>query len=371
MSTTTKRRKGRRQWVVLLILVSSGVVIAIKCCSWILRQEVTTTLNNKPKNNNDANKYENDDDDNECCGIMCTTPPNACCLSCKHLSSPREHDLLMAMMEGLTVHLMDKHSPSSYNNEYNAWMQTRAWEGNSHIGNRPKQATYYYDWIRSIDNERRVQHVCEIGMNGGHSALIFLAALSKTTVSTTTSRIRRRHQQPDGHGANLGEVEQNNGDNTAKLTMFDRHEFDYSPSAVSYIEKLYPGRFELHKGDSTNTVPKWTLAMEEGESNKCDIFSVDGDHSYEGARIDILNAIKATRKGGKIILDDMNPDGPTRKAFDSVLSLGREGTSKEEKVVLTDPRCVEDVYIRVGYKDRINGTNAREMCVSWCSATVV
>jgi hypothetical protein len=111
--------------------------------------------------------------------------------------------------------------------------------------------------------------------------------------------------------------------------------------------------------------------MEEGESNKCDIFSVDGDHSYEGARIDILNAIKATRKGGKIILDDMNPDGPTRKAFDSVLSLGREGTSKEEKVVLTDPRCVEDVYIRVGYKDRINGTNAREMCVSWCSATVV
>ena len=25
-------------------------------------------------------------------------------------------------------------------------------------------------------------------------------------------------------------------------------------------------------------------------------------------------------------------------------------------VLLADPRCVEDVYIRVGYEDRINGT---------------
>ena len=110
-------------------------------------------------------------------------------------------------------------------------------------------------------------------------------------------------------------------------------------------------------------------------NNKCDVFSVDGDHSYDGAKIDILNAIRATKKGGKIILDDMTPGGPTRRAFDDVLLQDQSGTNEErttdDLVLLTDPRCVEDVYIRVGYEDRINGTNAREMYLSWCSATVV
>ena len=394
-----------------------GMVGIAICSLWILLwHNYNYNINdfdNTSSSSSVAERNNNDGaikDTSECCGVMCTTPSNVCCLPCTYLSSPREHDLLMAMMEGLTVHLMEKHSPisttsspssaseivaASTNNQHNAWLQTRAWEGNSHIGNRPEQATYYYDWMRSVDgmNSGAVRHVCEIGMNGGHSALIFLAALSKTTVTTdisrssSSSRMGQRRQRQDGHDGsddvNVNKEEKENSDgNTAKLTMFDRFEFDYSQSAMSYIEKLYPGRVELHKGDSTITVPEWTLAMEKSgateveEINKCDVFSVDGDHSYEGARMDILNAARATKKGGKIILDDMYPDGPTRRAFENVLLLGRAaktGVVEEEveQVVLTDPMCVEDVYIRVGYEDRINGTNAREMYLSWCSATVV
>ncbi|KAL9191410.1 hypothetical protein ACHAXT_001116 [Thalassiosira profunda] len=257
------------------------------------------------------------------CCVRCTTPKDACCLECADVSPPRERDLLMAMMEGLTHHIMDKHSGDIDKLE---WLRTRAWEGNSHIGNRPEQATFYYDWVRSltIDGDA-VRHVCEVGMNGGHSALILLAAIA--------------------------------GQNDAKLTMFDIEDFTYSQTAKQYIEILYPRQFTLHTGDSKATVPRWTA---EQTSEKCDVFSVDGDHSFEGARVDILNAIKATRKGGAIILDDVNPGGPTRQAFDSVLGEN----------MLANVRCI-DAEIKVGYDDRTDSKHARTLPSAWCMATVV
>jgi hypothetical protein len=167
-------------------------------------------------------------------------------------------------------------------------------------------------------------------MNGGHSAVIFLAGLYAG--------------------------QKNSG---IHLTMFDLSAFEYSKTVEKYINVLYPGMFTLHAGDSRDTVPKWT---EENTKHGiyCDVFSVDGDHTFEGALVDIKNAAKATRKGGNLILDDMNPNGPTRKAFDEV---ARDG-------LLEDVRCVEDIEIRVGYENRIDETNARELKMSWCTAKV-
>ncbi len=258
---------------------------------------------------------------------MCTTPQNECCLSCDDVSTSREHDLLMATMEGLTHHILDKNFDHS-------WLRNRAWQGNSHIGNRPEQAVYYYDWTRSltIGNES-AKHVCEVGMNGGHSALIFLAALTQAS--------------DRGRGV----------ENNAKLTMFDMFAYKYSQLSKEYIEALYPRRFVAYVGDSAITLPQWTLTH---EKDKCDVFSIDGDHKYEGAKRDILNAAKATRKGGMLILDDMNQER-TRRAFDEALAEG----------VLAHPKCMEDVLIRVGYADRSNETNARELRTSWCTASVV
>ena len=295
---------------------------------------------------------DGEDDDPGCCAVMCTTPAHACCLSCRDESSPRERDLLMAMMEGLTHHIMDKHSPDTTASTWAAsgkWLANRAWEGNSHVGNRPAQATYYYDWARAVfagvDGGGRVGapgHVCEIGMNGGHSALIFLAATT-------------------GYGGAEG-----GGDGGAKLTMFDLSQFDYSATAKRYIETLYPGRFASHDGDSHVVLPGWTSGLDgngndRGSDGRCDVFSIDGDHSHGGALTDIRNAVAATKRGGKVILDDMNPGGETRRAFDDAV---------DEKI-LGDPKCVEDVSIRVGYDDRSSVSNARTLVVSWCSATVL
>ena len=295
----------------------------------------------------DDDDDDGEDDDPGCCAVMCTTPANACCLSCRDESSPRERDLLMAMMEGLTHHIMDKHSPDPTASTWAAgdkWLTNRAWEGNSHVGNRPAQATYYYDWARSVfagvgGGGGAPGHVCEIGMNGGHSALIFLAATS-------------RYGEVDGGGA--------------KLTMFDLSQFDYSVTAMRYIETLYPGRFASHVGDSHVVLPEWTSGLDgngNGRSSdgRCDVFSIDGDHSHGGALTDIRNAAAATKRGGKVILDDMNPGGKTRRAFDDAV---------DEKII-GDPKCVEDVLIRVGYDDRSSVANARSLMASWCSATVL
>ena len=139
--------------------------------------------------------------------------------------------------------------------------------------------------------------------------------------------------------------------------MFDLFEYKYSESVTKYIDILYPRRFTLHKGPSGETVPKW---MAENKNNKCDVFSVDGDHSYTGARTDILNAVKATKKGGWIILDDMDPGGETRKAFDSVFAEGK----------LVDKKCVEDKFIKIGHEDRYDDKNSRTLSSSWCTARV-
>lgn len=279
------------------------------------------------------NQKERDEENNKCC-VQCTSPQNQCCLLCSDTASPREHDLLMASMEGLTHHIMETFSIANQSaaiQQSHGFLKTRAWEGNSHIGNRPSQSTFYYDWIRSIQQVETVVQICEIGMNGGHSAVIFLAALHS---SLKDSRIH--------------------------LTMFDLSMFEYSKPVEKYINVLYPGMFTLHIGNSRETVPKW---IDNNTKNgiKCDVFSVDGDHTYEGALIDIKNSAKATRKGGYIILDDMNPGGPTRKAFDEVV---REG-------ILEEPKCVEDVYTRVGYENRLDETNARELKLSWCTARIV
>ena len=229
----------------------------------------------------------------------------------------------MASMEGLTVHVMRDHKDANRRYEF---LKNRAWAGNSHIGNRDKQATYYYDWIKSSDLGIDVQHVCEIGMNGGHSAFIMLAALST-----------------------------GKKDKDSNLTMFDLGEWFYSKDVASYLEAVYPRRFQVYYGDSTKIVPEW---MSRTQKKKCDVFSVDGNHSYGGTKADILNAAKASRKGGKIILDDMDVGKGPRKAFDELIQNG----------VLENPRCAS-ADILVGYDDRYDTKNSRFMQLLWCTAT--
>jgi predicted O-methyltransferase YrrM len=114
------------------------------------------------------------------------------------------------------------------------FLRTRAWYGNSHIGNRPIQARAYYDLARSVQPGT----ICEVGFNGGHSAAVFLSAAGRR----------------------------------AKMVSFDLAEFEYSETAQQLVGALYPDQLRLIAGRSETTVPRFSKR----HGRACDLFSVDG-----------------------------------------------------------------------------------------------
>lgn len=65
---------------------------------------------------------------------------------------------------------------------------------------------------------------------------------------------------------------------------------------------MFPGRLEVILGDSTVTVPAYTLAEEAAgrDPHAWDVVFIDGDHSEEGAYIDMVNF--QARLAGAVIL---------------------------------------------------------------------
>ena len=92
----------------------------------------------------------------------------------------------------------------------------------------------------------------------------------------------------------------------------------------------------------------------------CDLFSVDGDHTHNGAKADILNAIMATRHGGTIVLDDMEHGQGSHTAFDEVVGMGQ----------LRNVHCTMKVDFNISHIHRYDTSNVRHQRMSWCFATV-
>lgn len=121
-------------------------------------------------------------------------------------------------------------------------------------------------FLTDIVNRPDTLMVMEIGFNAGHSAELFL----KTN--------------PD-----------------IKLVSFDIGIHDYVCIGKEYIDHMYPNRHTLIIGDSTKTVPEY---IESHPNVKFDIIFIDGGHSYEVAKADILNCAKLAHNETIVILDD-------------------------------------------------------------------
>ncbi len=65
-------------------------------------------------------------------------------------------------------------------------------------------------------------------------------------------------------------------------------------------------KVEFITGDSKTQIPKF---KEENPDYQFDYILVDGDHSVEGARIDLENVKSLVAQGGVIVFDDISPDG--------------------------------------------------------------
>jgi predicted O-methyltransferase YrrM len=59
---------------------------------------------------------------------------------------------------------------------------------------------------------------------------------------------------------------------------------------------------ELRRGDSRAVIPE----LAEKLAGRVDIYLVDGDHTYEGARADLYNGLKMLKAGGFILVHDID-----------------------------------------------------------------
>lgn len=64
----------------------------------------------------------------------------------------------------------------------------------------------------------------------------------------------------------------------------------------------HQGKLDLISGDSRTTLPRF---LSEHADLSFDLITIDGDHSEEGARADLLNALPRLRQGGVMVMDDV------------------------------------------------------------------
>lgn len=77
------------------------------------------------------------------------------------------------------------------------------------------------------------------------------------------------------------------------------YEKAFHPAARSLFSLLFGIRVTFVVGDSTQTLPSYSFI------SPCDLVSVDGGHSFEVARADVLNFYNHSSCGSLILMDDI------------------------------------------------------------------
>jgi Methyltransferase domain len=128
----------------------------------------------------------------------------------------------------------------------------------AHVGKR----------INLFELSKRHRSMLEIGLNGGHSAILCLLA------------------NPDLH-----------------LFSVDVCSHTYVESAATYLKKAFGRRFHFWKGDSRELLPRVAVDY---PNLRFDLFHIDGGHGSGLAYADISNSIRMASVGAELIFDDIN-----------------------------------------------------------------
>jgi hypothetical protein len=115
--------------------------------------------------------------------------------------------------------------------------------------------------------------ICEIGFNAGHSTMLMLLGREKTPLN---------------------------------FTVFDIGEHPYTKNCLEYIKNKFDNvNFEYIEGDSIVTMPKW-IKENPSSVNSFDVVHIDGGHSENCIKNDMLNSDLLVKLNGIIIIDDTN-----------------------------------------------------------------
>jgi hypothetical protein len=130
---------------------------------------------------------------------------------------------------------------------------------------------------------RRSTMMLEIGLNGGHSALLVLISNPSLT-----------------------------------LVVVDNFQHKYAEQAAVFLKDRFPRRFHCISGDSRDVLPRMAL---EKPRLRFDAVHVDGGHAENVAYADISNALRLARKDAFFVLDDLQAPWLAR-IFEECLLLG-------------------------------------------------
>jgi hypothetical protein len=145
--------------------------------------------------------------------------------------------------------------------------------------------------MRALAALDRVDNVCEIGFNAGHSALAWLTA--KSTVSVVSFDL-------------------------ATNEVFGRA---VAGPAANFLHGLYPGRLVVIAGDSMGSVS--AAANIFGGGLKCQILYVDGGHTEEVAAADLENLRLFADPAYHVVVVDDAEDEDVRAAWTKAVNAGR------------------------------------------------
>jgi predicted O-methyltransferase YrrM len=130
-------------------------------------------------------------------------------------------------------------------------------------GSSPQELQYLYETAKSPG----VKSVAEIGFHLGFSSYAFLKA-----------------------------------QNDISVVSFDIGTHSFISGAKKIIDRKFPGRHTLIRGDSTKTVPEFSMR---NPNRKFDLIFIDGGHEYEIVKADICNMRLLARVGTIVIVDDL------------------------------------------------------------------
>merc|ERR1712232_887975 len=160
-----------------------------------------------------------------------------------------------------------------------------------------------------------VKNVCEVGFHGGHSAAIYMNANPEAT-----------------------------------LYSFDIAQFSYTRGNLELMKQLFPTRFEYIVGPSEVTVPEFHQL---NPDLRCDVISVDGDHSTEGTLNDLRNFRKMASCRNWVLMDDAGWNS-TNSAWQRAKDEG----------ILTQVECFVDMNPRPDYQF-MDFPNNRSWCLGF------
>jgi predicted O-methyltransferase YrrM len=130
---------------------------------------------------------------------------------------------------------------------------------------------------------RQSATMLEIGLNGGHSALLCLIV-----------------------------------NPTLTLVAVDLFRHSYVKEAAQFLKERFPRRFHYVRGDSRDVLPRMSL---ERPKQRFDAIHVDGGHGDDVAYADVSNSLRLARQNALLVLDDMQAPW-LANIFQTALLLG-------------------------------------------------